>query len=705
MEKSSKKELLTIINQQNEKISRYETRLRDVVIAYKGLVTEKEALESSVKALSTSQSSTNNRPERHDTNDKNTEKTSKNPREVENQDLEETKESENQIKDEENDSVKQLHQQLTTLTNSLATLSAEKSRMEASFQADKKQLRLEKEERDKLIRDLQIKNQQAFSEIENLKLKLTNERQERDKEQNDHGVMIRELQKLLADERHQVEILEMRCEELKSKSTQMELQNSQNDRKMRDLKNELESSRRKLKRAELEIKSKEAPPLLFELQEEMANLKLHHQDAILQEQQRVAEAEERARKLAAAHEERVANLESRLAELSETVGTYDRLRQQDQAAITKLKEHIAQLDLENTCGTGQKVLNFGPEELKENKEVDVNADIPTLVEHIINLKTQLLQMNQQSEKPIDVKAIFNISADPDENLHKKCEEKILHLQNEIEYLRKQEPGVNEEDDTTSLVNALKERIQLLNAQMSDGEENKKLIDNLQKMLKAEKARSKSELTAVETDYRCRLALLEQQLQKQRERSLMLLEDKEQEIRILKSSFGMFLPGSKAGLSHAEQQQCLQETNTSDSMVKAHFGLYKNNGNSGESPHMLHYAHEIARRDVEISNLRKSNHRLESSLREMGRNLASREEAHQEKEEELKEEVARLERCQSREGANLEYLKNVVLSFLTSNDSNCKRHMLNAIAAVLKFSGSEFERVNRIHKTSVQASAR
>lgn len=30
--------------------------------------------------------------------------------------------------------------------NSLATLSAEKSRMEASFQADKKQLRFEKEE-------------------------------------------------------------------------------------------------------------------------------------------------------------------------------------------------------------------------------------------------------------------------------------------------------------------------------------------------------------------------------------------------------------------------------------------------------------------------------------------------------------------------------------------------------------------------------
>lgn len=58
---------------------------------------------------------------------------------------------------------------------------------------------------------------------------------------------------------------------------------------------------------------------------------------ILKEQKRASDAEERGRRLAAVHEERVANLEARLAELSETVGNYDRLRQQDQMAIQKLK--------------------------------------------------------------------------------------------------------------------------------------------------------------------------------------------------------------------------------------------------------------------------------------------------------------------------------------------------------------------------------
>jgi hypothetical protein len=47
---------------------------------------------------------------------------------------------------EEGESNEKLKNQLTTLMNSIATLSEEKSKMEASFQADRKQMRAEKEE-------------------------------------------------------------------------------------------------------------------------------------------------------------------------------------------------------------------------------------------------------------------------------------------------------------------------------------------------------------------------------------------------------------------------------------------------------------------------------------------------------------------------------------------------------------------------------
>lgn len=52
---------------------------------------------------------------------------------------------------------------------------------------------------------------------------------------------------------------------------------------------------------------------------------------------------------------------------------------------------------------------------------------------------------------------------------------------------------------------------------------------------------------------------------------------------------------------------------------------------------------------------------------------------------------RLESCKSREGANLEYLKNVTLSYFLTADDKIRKHMVNAIAAVLKFSDNETEK--------------
>ena len=47
-----RRELLETVETQKETISKYETRLRDLVRAYKGLAKEKEALEATLKAIS-----------------------------------------------------------------------------------------------------------------------------------------------------------------------------------------------------------------------------------------------------------------------------------------------------------------------------------------------------------------------------------------------------------------------------------------------------------------------------------------------------------------------------------------------------------------------------------------------------------------------------------------------------------------------------
>merc|ERR1712000_403512 len=56
---------------------------------------------------------------------------------------------------------------------------------------------------------------------------------------------------------------------------------------------------------------------------------------------------------------------------------------------------------------------------------------------------------------------------------------------------------------------------------------------------------------------------------------------------------------------------------------------------------------------------------------------------------LKEELQRQERNRDRaENANLEYLKNIVLAYITSKDAAGRHSMLKAIAAVLRFDKRE-----------------
>lgn len=42
---------------------------------------------------------------------------------------------------------------------------------------------------------------------------------------------------------------------------------------------------------------------------------------------------------------------------------------------------------------------------------------------------------------------------------------------------------------------------------------------------------------------------------------------------------------------------------------------------------------------------------------------------------------------------MEYLKNVIVNFLLTKDMNSKRHMVNAIGALLKFSPTEVKMIN------------
>ncbi|XP_076650679.1 GRIP and coiled-coil domain containing 88 kDa [Halictus rubicundus] len=583
----------------------------------------------------------------------------------------------------ETETVEQLKNQLDTLMNSLATLSAEKSKMEANFQMDKKQLRSEKDECEKIIKDLKEKLKKAqttnYSEIEHVKCKLIMERHERDKEQADHAKMLKELQKLLYEERRNKEHLEAQLKSQFANKTQCKI-----------LEAELEIMRNKLKQAE--EAAKETPPILLSLQSEMALMKKQHLNAIHEEQKRAAAAEQRSRVLAMTHETRVTGLEARLAELSEIVGGYDRLRLQDQQAIQKLKDQLISLQ---DCERGDCLT--------------INNEPEDIIYKIKSLYTKLLDLDNKKSESAHVKSLLNSLGlyDKQQILDYKDKYEILlqefedYKQDVSKYntcnmshnIQSQNMTTHDKNNRTQLHilkahnSNLEERVRILNNELMNKETELQLkLDQQQKFIQEERARLEHMFLQKDNEFRNKISTLEQQLLRQRERSMALIEEKDKEILTLKTSFHALLPKKEKSFaeSKADTPKYELQGETASDLVT---GLLTN-----DSPPILHYSQELARKEVQVSASRKKILEFEANLRERQREMIYMKEKQKEEIKVLQAQIARLEACKSREGANLEYLKNVFINYLTTNDISSKRHMLNAISTVLRFTTEELSKV-------------
>ncbi|XP_005186206.1 GRIP and coiled-coil domain-containing protein 1 [Musca domestica] len=685
----TKRDLEGVINSQKEQLARYEKRLKDVVTAYKGLLKEKEALETSLAAISSQEKKVDNG---------NSSSTS----DVSGQSEAETVPPPDTNNDDNNEKAS-IQGQIATLMNSLATLSAEKSRMEASFQADKKQLRAQIQLKEQLISDLHSKLQEskerAKADVDEVKAKWIIERQEREKETNNQMLMIRELQKLYADERHLKENIEMQLNNFKTNFASNEAEHS----RVNELQTQLKEAKAQLKQLQAEKGVSDnakinvnSTTLLKQLQQEMQQLKEQHAVAIKSEQRRVQMAEEESRKQAILHEANLANLETKLAELSRTVGNYDRLRQQDQEAINVLKKQLQ--DLERTTNENSSTLHSKCAEKPIQANDSYNdTDLGHIVDEILRLKRIIIKENSRSPNPIDLASIFSVGTD-----HSHCQAELLDTLHQLDGARNEIEQLKEKvEQQKSHISTLQEKVKVLNRNIDEQElELKHYNEKLQISIKEERDKWKSLQSDIENDYRNKLNELEQQLQKQRQRSLQLLDEKEQEIKALQTSFEIFHASNNTGISLMpnEAPVCASSDGESNEDVPAPSNVRKVSLKAkklsvGESCHMLHYANEIARKDIEIANLRKAKYQAETAMRKAIHDKVVSQEELSNKIDALEEQVDRLERCQTREGANLEYLKNVVISYIVSKDADGKRHMMNAISAVLQFTPAEMQVIN------------
>jgi hypothetical protein len=106
--------------------------------------------------------------------------------------------------------------------------------------------------------------------------------------------------------------------------------------------------------------------------------------------------QQRLEMLLVQHEDRVSSLEDKLSELSEVTGRYERQHHQDQMSIQKMKDRIAQLDLENTA-----LVKSAPSKPADDEEDDA-IDVQEIVDKIVVLKKSLMKANERLEKPMDI---------------------------------------------------------------------------------------------------------------------------------------------------------------------------------------------------------------------------------------------------------------------------------------------------------------
>ncbi|NXP95800.1 GCC1 protein, partial [Passerina amoena] len=714
----SRKELLETIETQKQQLLRFQARLKDVVHAYKSLLKEKEALEASLKALSVSHDgelavappaagdSPDDRSSEHSEDSAGTAAsadTAAGPPRGDEEDkaaaapsprAEEPSGAEGGEPCEPERRLQQLKAQLATLTGALATVTQEKSRMEASYQAERRQMKQELEEAAGRARAEAERLQELQEQLAQTRGRLLEQQREREREQGDHGLMLRELQELLRAERDARRAAELELQQAREAlaGTAGTAERAQgHEQHARQLSQELEELRRELQGAREE--SGRADPRIQELQEEMAGLKNHFQLQLVQEMKKTAQAEEQLRQRSQREEQRVAELEAQVAQVSELLGTYEKAKQRDQGTIQRLKDRIVQLDLENkTLAIAASSRSLGEVAVEE-----ATLDVSVLKEKMEKLR-KLLQAaagkGPEAEEPQEPEpSPGGGDGNGDKAPGGHCQQELRQLKEEFERykVRAQQVLKSKASKDVGLAKELEEAREQL-AELQDKHVLLQLAaDDTEKRHRQELEARKQELSQLQQLHRqelerCQLQFreralrLEEEMHKQRDRALAVLAEKDRELEQLRA---LALPHGPKGRRDGGPGPGDAPSRDSSEILPQELQLC-----SGSEPTFFLYAEQLARKEVEIAALRKHRHRLEVQLHQLQGRALAEEERHREEVAALRDEIQKSCRDKSREGANLEYLKNVVYRFLTLPDARGRQQTLTAILAILHFSPEE-----------------
>ncbi|XP_029282308.1 LOW QUALITY PROTEIN: GRIP and coiled-coil domain-containing protein 1 [Cottoperca gobio] len=721
-----RKELQDTVEAQKKQLVQYQTRFKDVVRAYKSLLKEKEALEASLKVLTLppQDSSTFELPEdgcsMHSEDSVDTAASVDTPNETtkgdESEDEPEPGGGSTALKADldaggsESSSVgaeqqqqatppssteaerrlAQLKNQLSTLTGALATVTHEKSRMEASFQADKRQLKQEVEELQGRLGGVTMQQEAEHhalqQQLAESRARIITQQHERQQEQDDHVQQLRELQRILQQERDLRQDAELRLQDaLLLVTSQAVDQGAESEAHLHQVREERDELRRKLQASEDD--RKKPNPRADELQRELMALKNLFQTQINTETRKACEAEERACERAQAAETRVSVLEQRVSELSELLGSSEKSRQREQQTAQRLRDRILQLDTENKTLAMTASGRMSSELSADESQLDVGV-LKEKLEKVKKLLQLAAQRNPEQnilpEPGGDKAAVFyqqELRTLKDEFERYKLRAQVV-LKNKN---AKDGCQAKELEEVRDQLSELKEKYINLRIQSDEAETRHRCqLEERQQHAAALQHTHRQEVERVDALHRDDLLRLEVELHKQRDRTMALLDEKERELERLRAAVPCHHTDSMAADKHESGPE-----SEGDIISQALRRVAPN------EPTLLLYAEQLARKEVEAGGLRRQKNRLEEDVHQLQARIIANAERHDEEASSLRGQLDKLIRDQSREGANMEYLKNVIYKFLTLQDASGCQQTLNAILTILHFSPQEKHSVMRL----------
>lgn len=409
----------------------------------------------------------------------------------------------------------------------------------------------------------------------------------------------------------------------------------------------------------------------------------------------VCDAEQRFQERAVAAEQRVAGLEQRVSELSELLGSCEKLRQKEQQAAQRLRERVLQLDTEN------KTLAIAASSRTSCDIMDECLDVNALKDKLEKVKKLLLaaQKNQELNQELNQdQEVVQVQEDPGERSVQFYQRELRTLRDEFERYKQRATQVlknksskdgcqaRELQEAREQLVELKEKYINLRIQSDEAAAlQRQQLEQRQQEAAAALQRHRQEAELAETQHRDDLLRLEAELHKQRERTMALLDEKDQELERLRVAALSCSPAP----DHAPQEEAEPAEADGDSISQA---LRRA---APSEPTLLLYAEQLARKEVEAAALRRHKHQLQDDLHRMQARLLAAAEQQEEDAARLHEQLDKLQRDQRREGANLEYLKNIVFRFLTLQDASGRQQTLSAILTVLHFSPQERSSVMRL----------